>query len=107
MFDFLGLIYTIGKDIYKAFKSKKEIKDEIKDEIKTIDSDWEKKSGLKKFAESKGYKLRWSNLEKVESKKLDGYEILYEIDEPNKTRRTIQRGGVTRDPQILMGKKAS
>jgi hypothetical protein len=53
---------------------------------------------------NQGYKLRWTTPEKNEIRKLDGYEILYEIDKLKRVRRRIVRG---REPLTLLGKKES
>lgn len=96
MIEFLGLFYGIAKNI-KDYLSWNE-------ETKLVDRTWLEKSGFGELMEKQGYKLRWSSPEKVEAKKLDGYEIMYEIDKIKRVKRRVERTG-GRDSLILMGKK--
>ena len=43
-------------------------------------------------------KLLWSTFDKLESRKLDGWEIVYEIDEKNRTKYKL----VIKDKSILI-----
>ena len=96
MIEHLGLIYTFGKNI-KEHLSWKEDK-------KVVDRDWLEKSGFKKSMEEQGYRLYWSLLEKIETRKIDGYEVLYETDKIKRIKnRIVLISG--RDVIILMGKK--
>jgi len=89
----LGLIYQIGKDIKKWL--------EWKEEIKSVDSEYLEKSGLKAHLEKDGVKLRWSTFDKVPTRKLEGWEIVYEIDEKNRTNYQLVRNNEV----TLIGKK--
>lgn len=96
MIELLGLFYGITKDIkdYLTFD----------EEAKVVDSEWLDKSGFGKLMEDEGYKLRWTISDKVETRKLDEYEIIYEVDKLKRVRRSIERRGRS-DALILMGKK--
>jgi hypothetical protein len=94
MIEWLGLLYVIGKDIKSYLK--------WEEEIKTVDGEWLKRSGFQELMKNQGYELRWSKPEKVETRKLDGYEVIYEIDKKSRVRRRIQRG---REQLVLIGKK--
>lgn len=93
MFEYLGLLYVWGKDLKKYL--------EWKGETKLVSSDWLEKSGFKKEAENNGISLRWSKPEKIESRLLDGYEIMYEVDNSERVRRKL----VLKDGLILIGKR--
>jgi hypothetical protein len=94
MIEYLGFIYSVGKDIkdYLAWH----------EETKVVDREWLEKSGFGKLMESQGYKLLWSLPDKIETRKLSGYEIIFEIDESRRIRRRIVRG---REPLVLIGKR--
>lgn len=47
------------------------------------------------------YRIGWSQPDKVARRELDGYEIMYEIDEKERTRRSL----ILRDGLVLIGKK--
>lgn len=89
----LGLIYQIGKDIKERLK--------WKEEIKSVDSEYLGKSGLKAHLEKDGVKLRWSTFDKVPTRKLEGWGIIYEIDETNRTHYQLVRNNEV----TLIGKK--
>lgn len=57
---------------------------------------------IKKKKDAQGFTTyRWSNLEKVEGRKADGYSIIYEEDKKNKTiYRFVNKGHL-----VLIGKK--
>ena len=96
MIEFLGFLYGIAKDIKYYL--------EWDEEAKSVDREWLEKSGFGKRMEEQGYNLYWSKPESVETRKLDGYEVMYEIDKIKRIKRHIERTG-GRDPLILMGKK--
>lgn len=119
MIEYAGVAYALAKEAFGYLKDGKEVIDtlkgaadtateikghyQIKDaDSKLVDIEWPKTSGFGKEAEAAGYKIRWSEPDKVASRKLDGYEIMYEINEKERTRRKI----VLRDGLILIGKKA-
>ena len=64
------------------------------------------KSGFGKAMRDIGYDLRWSKLNKIESRKLDGYELIYEIDKQKRMRRCIE-WRTANDSLVLIGKKAN
>ncbi|KQW76334.1 hypothetical protein [Methylibium sp. Root1272] len=93
MIDLLGFLYEIGKDLKEHH--------EWKEEDKLVDLPWVQKSGFDKSAEANGYKLCWSRPDRIESLKLDGYEVMFELDRSARTRRRL----VARDGLVLVGKK--
>lgn len=89
----LDLLYSIGKDIAKML--------EWKEVEKLVDNEWLGKSGFDKYAAGLGYTLRWTASDRIESRKLDGYEVVFEIDDAARERRRLARKGGL----VLMGKK--
>lgn len=94
MIDLLGFLYEVGKDLKEHY--------EWKEEDKLVDLPWVEKSGFDKAAEANGYKLHWSRPDHIESRKLDGYEVMFELDKSARVRRRL----VARDGLVLLGKKA-
>lgn len=96
MIEFLGLAYAALSDLttYLSWK----------EETKIVDNDWLSKSGFSGFMSDQGYKLRWTNQDKIASRRLDGYEVMCEFDHQSRIRRNIQ-WGTAADAPILMGKK--
>ncbi|CAN7791023.1 hypothetical protein LJR034_009112 [Caballeronia sp. LjRoot34] len=92
-----ALIYTVAKDV-KAY-----LKWEEKD--KPVDREWTEKSGFRKQCEAGGIELKWINAERIATKELDGWAVLYELDKTNRIRRRLIRSG----PEVptLMGKQQS
>ena len=93
MIEFAGLLYGLAKDLgtYLSWD----------EEEKLVDIHWPDASGFKADAEAKGYQLRWCRADRVESRKLEGYEVLYEVDKLKRIRRRL----VLRDGLTLMGKQ--
>lgn len=94
MIDLLGILYEIGKDLKEHY--------EWKQEDKLVELPWVEKSGFKRVAEANGYTLYWSRPDRIESRKIDGYEVMFELDEVARMRRRL----VTRDSLVLLGRKA-
>lgn len=94
MIDFLGFIYDLAKDLKAYFK--------WEEEEKLIDSNWVKKSGFQDKAENDGLTLRWSNPDKIQTRMLDGYDVVYEIDESKRMRRRL----VNKVGDVLIGKRS-
>jgi len=92
MIEYLGLIYGTAKDL-KEFLS-------LKEETKLVSYDWIEKSGFGKEAKKNGYFIRWSKPEKIASRFLDGYEVMYEIDKQKRIRYKL----VLKDGSVLIGK---
>jgi len=118
MIEFLGLAYTMGKEVYGYFKDGKEIFDaakgaytagkdikehfEVKEiDPKLVDMAWVQKSGFDKASAEAGYKLAWSRPDRVASREIDGYEVMYEVDKGARTKRKL----VLYDGLVLIGKK--
>lgn len=96
MIDILGLLYGFLKDAKDYL--------EWDEEIKIVDRKWLEKSGFEEKLKAEGYKLRWSNIDKIELRVLDGYEFIYEIDKIKRVRKKIQLGN-RQDSSILLGIK--
>ena len=92
MLEWLGFLYGVAKDLKDYFG--------YEEEDKLVDINWPEKSGFDEKWKQKGYKLRWERTDKIESRRLDGWEILYEVDKINRVRRRI----VLRDGMVLIGK---
>jgi hypothetical protein len=75
---------------------------EWKQEDKLVELPWVEASGFNRVAEANGYKLYWSRPDRIESRKIDGYEVMFELDEVARMRRRL----VTRDGLVLLGRKA-
>ena len=96
MIDILGLLYGIAKDAKNYL--------EWKEEIKIVDNNWIEKSSFGYRINEQGFKLRWSNPEKIETRLLEGYQIIYEFDKIKRIRRKIQLGN-RKGSSILIGIK--
>jgi hypothetical protein len=96
MIEYLGFIYGVAKDIKDYFK--------WEEESKVVDREWLEKSGFGKEMENQGFKLYWSRLEKIESRKLDGYEVIFEVDKIKRVRKRVVWNSGT-DSLVLLGKK--
>jgi len=92
MLEWLGFIYVIAKDLKDYLK--------YAEEDKLVDLSWTEKSGFRTKWEQKGYEVRWSQLDKIESRRLEGWEVLYEVDKIKRVRRRM----VSRDGMVLIGK---
>jgi hypothetical protein len=118
MIEFAGLAYALAKEAYEYFKDGREVFDALKGaadavkdvkehfqlkdaDPKLVDLEWPQKSGFMKRAEADGYTIAWSRPDKVASREIDGYEVMYEIDENERTRRKL----VLRDGLVLIGRK--
>ena len=131
MIEWLGMAYTFGKeglgwykDGKEAMKAGKEIYEagkgvkkhlthkaeatapgpepEVKElEPNVVDRDWLETSGFQAEVEAKGYKLRWSRPDRVATRELEGYEVLYQVDQKARTKRALTRY----DGSILIGHK--
>lgn len=93
MIDLLGFLYDVAKDI-KAYL-------EWDEEAKLVDFNWPEKSGLKAKAEADDMKIAWCRPDKIASRQLDGYEIVYEVDKIKRVRRKL----VLKDGLVLIGKR--
>ena len=95
MFDFVGLAYELIKDLKDYLK--------WKEETKLVSLDWIEKSGFVAEAAKSGIDLRWSRPEKIESRRLDGWELMYELDKLKRVRRKI----AVKDGSLLVGRQKS
>jgi hypothetical protein len=92
MLEWLGLIYGIAKDLKDYLR--------YEEEDKLVDSNWPAKSGFDEKWRQEGYQLRWSRPDKIETRRLEGWEVLYEVDKIRRVRRRI----ALRDGMVLIGK---
>lgn len=93
MFEYLGLIYGLAKDLIKYLK--------WHEEEKLIDSDWLEESGFKQEAEASGFELRWSRPEKLEFRRFQEWAELLAVNKKKKKRYKLVR----KDGSILIGRK--
>ena len=98
MIEILGLLYGLGRDLKKYF--------DWKVEDKLVDRQWLDLSGFKDNMEREGYIVSWSADDKVNSRLLSGYEIVYEIDKSKRVRRRIVRAPKD-NPLVLIGRKSN
>ena len=118
MIEWAGTVYALAKEAYGHYRDAKELYDagkavyeagkdfkdhfEIKEsDPKLVDFEWATKSGFQAKAEADGYQISWSRPERVASRELDGYEVMYEIDKNAKIKRKL----VLYDGMVLIGRK--
>ncbi len=93
MIEIAGFLYALSNDVVKALQ--------YREEEKLVEIRWPEISGLQSEAEERGVKLSWSRPEKVESRLLQGYEIIYEVDKINRVKRKL----VLRDGLVLIARQ--
>jgi hypothetical protein len=81
MIELAGVLYSLAKELGSYLS--------CDEEEKLVDIRWPETSGFKSDAEKIGYRIAWSTPEKIESRKLAGFEVLYEIDKLKRIRRRI------------------
>jgi hypothetical protein len=118
MIEWAGTAYALGKEIYGylkdgkevfdaakgAYDSAKEVKEhfEVKEaEPKLVEMSWVQKSGFDRACADEGYTLAWSRPDKVASRELDGFQVMYEIDKGARLKRKL----VLYDGLVLPGRK--
>ena len=118
MIEWAGVLYALAKDAYGYYKDGKEVFDAAKGayetgkavtehfkinegDAKLVDINWPQKSGFQEKANSEGYTIRWCRPNKVASREIDGYQVMYEIDKDAKIKRKL----VLYDGLVLIGKK--
>ena len=94
--DLFGLLYDVAKDIKDYL--------EWEEDVKLVDREWLDKSGFRAASQARGYELRWSKPERVASRTLDGFELMYEIDKVNRVRKRIELPSGS-ERLVLLGKK--
>lgn len=83
------------------FWDKYKAKDTWTEKEKVVNSGWWEKSDLKREKQAQGYStFFWSNQDRIQERIGNGYEIIFEIDRPN---RIKYRLGL-KNGQVLMGK---
>jgi hypothetical protein len=94
MIEWLGIAYEIAKDL----------KDRLKweEREKEINGQWLDKSGFAKHLTDLGIKLYWSRPDGTPTLELDGWSVVYELDQKNRIRNRLVRY----DGTILLGKQA-
>jgi hypothetical protein len=70
---------------------------------KEVNSIWWEASDLKRTLETQGYTFRWSDHDRIEERKQNGYNLVYEEDETNRTRYVLKN----KSGQVLIGKIAT
>jgi hypothetical protein len=120
MIEWLGTAYALGKGLLQYANGAKEVYDvakgaydvgkEVKHhfewkegEPKLVDMQWVQNSGFDRAAAAQGYTLAWSRPDKVASREIDGYQVMYELDKETRVKRKI----VVYDGSILLGKTAA
>lgn len=120
MIEWLGTAYALGKELLQYAKDAKEAYDaakgaydagkEVKQhfewkegEPKLVDMSWVQKSGFDKAAAEQGYALAWSRPDKIASREIDGYQVMYELDKETRVKRKL----VVYDGSVLLGKKVA
>ena len=114
-----GLVYALGRDALMFLKDGKDFVELSKDllgfkkdledffnlqegEAKLVDFNWAHESGFQNQLESQGYQVSFIRPEKIASRVLNGFEIMYEINTKAKTKHKI----ILYDGMILIGKKS-
>ena len=97
MIEMLGFAYAIGKELFKYAKWT------IEDKL--VDRDWLAASGFEERMKAEGYTLVWSREAKVETRLMQGFDSIYEIDQAKRIKRRIIRGP-KHDTLVLIGKKS-
>jgi len=94
MIEWLGIAYEIAKDL----------KDRLKweEREKEINGQWLDKSGFAKHLTDLGIKLYWSRPDSIPTLELDGWAVLYELDQKNRIRNRLVRY----DGTTLLGRPA-
>jgi hypothetical protein len=88
MLDLLGVFYDVTKDV-KAYFAWKDGTDQL------VDINWPQTSGLQAEAAKAGFALRWVRPDEVETRKLEGYEVVLKHDMNERIRRRlVVRGGL-------------
>jgi hypothetical protein len=90
-FSALGTLWTIGASVKKVF--------EWHEQDKQVDREWLSASGFDRVCDEKGLTLRWVRLDRIETTKTKGYEIVFQEDDAARVRHRI----VNRNA-VLMGK---
>ena len=92
MIEAAGALYSLAKGLGSYLR--------WDEEEKLVDIRWPEESGFKSDVEESGYRISWCRPDKIASRKLDGYEVLFEIDRVKRVRSRI----VLRDGLTLIGK---
>lgn len=72
MIEWLGLIYTVGKDLLKKVK--------WEERERQVDGEWLEKSGFGAEATAKGLELYWSQPDRIATRETEGWAVLYAED---------------------------
>ena len=86
-------LYDIAKDLVRILK--------YKEKKKIVDRDYLRLSGIQYKYEQKGYTLRWTSPKNIESRRHQGYEIIYLVHDTKRIKTRLVR----KDGSVLMGKK--
>lgn len=94
MIEWLGIAYEIAKDL----------KDHLKwgERTKEIDGQWLERSGFANHITAQGIRLFWSRPDSIATHELDGWSVVYELDQKERIRyRLVRYDGTT-----LLGRPA-
>lgn len=69
---------------------------------KGVNSKWWESSDLRRTLEPQGYTFRWSDRDRIEERKQNGYNLIYQEDEVNRTKYVLKN----KSGQVLIGKRA-
>lgn len=95
MIELLGLFYEVAKGASDYIS--------WDEGTKVVDREWLEQSGFGQLMRDKGFALYWSRPEQIETRKLEGYEVIFEIDKLRRVRRRIEwRSG---DSLVLLGRR--
>ena len=95
MIEWAGLLYTLAKELGAYL--------DYDEQEKLVDFQWPDASGFQANAEKEGYRISWCRPDKLATRQLEGYELLFEVDKAKRIRyRLVLRDGLT-----LIGKKVS
>ncbi|NIE64112.1 hypothetical protein [Burkholderia sp. Ax-1719] len=92
MIEWLGLAYTIGKDLVRGLM--------WEEQEKLVDGDWLQKSGFGEEARAKGVDLYWSRPDRVATRETEGWAVMYAEDAKAGVRYKLVRY----DGTTLMGR---
>lgn len=69
---------------------------------KEVNSKWWEASDLRRTLEPQGYTFRWSDRDRIEERKQNGYNLIYQEDETARTKYVLKN----KSGQVLIGKRA-
>lgn len=92
MFRWQSASYRLARDIGDYLTSE--------EQARFVEVTWPEASSFAARAREEGLSLRWIGLDQVESERLEGWDILYEVNEQQGVLRRIQ----SEEGRVLMAK---